>query len=167
MLFFQFYFFFLLSNIIGSVLYSWSLWFLCKPEVLLPLASVVFPWAMGDTQKVITEHNVINYSELALELSSLAMRFSKRVGPQHSAWGYVPLSSLSLDAENHFNSSICLVTGANRYWVCLPAAVAAEVKKETRNIYPWWSNAVICVLKKCTDEEENHLNRSSIRSGQR
>lgn len=37
------------SNIIGSVLDSWSLGLLCKPKVLLPLAAVLFPWAMGDT----------------------------------------------------------------------------------------------------------------------
>lgn len=37
------------SNIIGLVLDSWSLGLLCKPKVLLPLAAVLFPWAMGDT----------------------------------------------------------------------------------------------------------------------
>lgn len=50
--FFLFHLFFFLSkssNIIGSVLDSWSLWLLCKPEVLLPLAAALFPWAMGDT----------------------------------------------------------------------------------------------------------------------
>lgn len=37
------------GNLIGSVVDSWSLWLLCKPEVLLPLAAALFPWATGDT----------------------------------------------------------------------------------------------------------------------